>query len=219
MEPFMELSRRERRRLSSGGGPATRTDGGSQGPFLLPDPRARCERRRGDMAFRVLCVLSLSAFAIAIAGDGTAASLSPPSARVRPAAGWIVVRPSRAEQPKLYKSMVVAVTTPDVAAVHPFALFTSLKGLSARGVLLWVTTIGRNRPSFERMPWPPRLASLRVERAWELQPAPNVQQRLEAGVIHDWDLDVRVYFGTQHPDRHLLEEAQAELDRLRLPVA
>jgi hypothetical protein len=171
------------------------------------------------MTFRVLCVLSVCAFAIAIAGAGSAASLSPPSARLRPAAGWVVVRPSKAEQPKLYRSMVVAVTTPDVAAVRPFALFTSLKRLSARGVLVWVTTIGRNRPSFERMRWPPRLASFRVERGWELQPAPNVQQRLEFGVIHGWDMDVRVYFATQHPGRKLLEEAQAELDRLLVPVS
>ena len=67
------------------------------------------------------------------------------------------------------------------------------------------------------MAWPPRLSSLRVHRGGEGQPAPNVQQRLRFGSVRGWDLDVRVYFGTQHPGRRLLGLAGAELRRLRLP--
>jgi hypothetical protein len=169
------------------------------------------------MSSRTTLVLTLSAFAIAIGGGTSPASLASPSARLRAASGWVVVKPTKAEQPNLYKSMVVAVTAPDVVAVHPFALFTSLTHLTARGILIWVTTVGRNRPRFGEMHWPPRLTDFRVERAWELQPARNIQQRLEAGVVHGWDIDVRAYFATQHPNQKLLEEAQAELDRLLLP--
>ena len=81
------------------------------------------------------------------------------------------------------------------------------------------TTIGRHRPSFHfaRARFPLRLSSFRVDHGWENQPAANIQQRLRAVTVGGWDLDVRVYFATQHPDRKLLAEAQAELDRLRLP--
>jgi hypothetical protein len=65
--------------------------------------------------------------------------------------------------------------------------------------------------------WPLRLSSFRVDHGWEGQPAANVQQRLRWVVVHGWHLDVRVYFGTQHPSKRLLAKAQAELDRLRLP--
>ena len=113
--------------------------------------------------------------------------------------------------------MVVGVTTRDAAAAHPFAVFTSLTRLSKHGILIWALTIGRNRPTFAPMAWPPRLSSFRVDHGWEGQPAANVQQRLKWGVINGWDMDVRVYFATQHPDRQMLREAQAELDRLVLP--
>jgi hypothetical protein len=78
-------------------------------------------------------------------------------------------------------------------------------------------TIGRNRPTFTPVKWPPRLASFRVDHAWEGQPAANVEQRLTWGEVDGWDLDVRVYFATQHPDHDLFEAAQAELSRLHLP--
>ncbi len=114
--------------------------------------------------------------------------------------------------------MIVAVTLDDAAAAQPFAPFTSLTRLSTRGILIWATTIGRNRPTFTRMQRPPRLASFRVDYGWEGQPVANVQQRLKWGVINGWDMDVRVYFGTQHPDAQLLRRAQAQLDRLILPT-
>jgi hypothetical protein len=119
--------------------------------------------------------------------------------------------------PSFDTSMVVAVTADDARAVRPFALFASMKRLSRRGVLVWASTVGRGRAGFRPMAWPPRLASFRVDRGWEGQPAANVQQRLRFGRVGDWDLDVRVYFGTQHPGRILLAKAQAELRRLRLP--
>jgi hypothetical protein len=50
-----------------------------------------------------------------------------------------------------------------------------------------------------------------------MQPHTRIQQRLRFVVVRDWHLDVRVYFGTQNPDRKLLDDAQAELNRLLLP--
>jgi hypothetical protein len=113
--------------------------------------------------------------------------------------------------------MVVAVTARDAAVIHPFALFGSLRRLSRSGILVWAVTIGRGRHGFARRRWPPRLASFRVERGWEGQPASSVQQRVWLGAVHGWDMDVRVYFGTQTPSVRLRAKAQAELLRLRLP--
>lgn len=158
------------------------------------------------------CVLAAGAAAASSARDAT-----PPAPRFHAAAGWLIVKPTRAEQPGSWRSMVVAVTTRDVAAAHPFEVFTSLTRLSKNGILIWATTIGRNRPTFTPMQWPPRLSSFRVDHGWEGQPAANVQQRLRWGVVDGWDMDVRVYFATQHPGKKLLREAQAQLDGLTLP--
>lgn len=171
--------------------------------------------RRGAAA--CLCV---AACAVA-AGAATASSArdaTPPAPHFHAAAGWLIVKPTRAEQPGSWRSMVVAVTTRDVAAAHPFEVFTSLTRLSKNGILIWASTIGRNRPTFAPMHWPPRLGSFRVDHGWEGQPAPNVQQRLKWGVIDGWDMDVRVYFGTPHPNEQLLRRAQSQLDRLVLPT-
>lgn len=164
------------------------------------------------IGFLALCLLTATA---ASAAGSRRASM--PAPRLRAAPGWVVVKPTKTEQPGLYASMIVAVTASDLRAVHPFVLFTGFKRLSKRGIIVWVTTIGHDRPTFKPMAWPPLLAGFRVDHGWEGQPAANIQQRLKWGVVHGWDMDVRVYFATQHPDTHLLREAQAELDRLILP--
>ena len=129
-------------------------------------------------------------------------------ATVPPAPGWLVDRVS--------PSFVVATT--EAPVVRPFALFGSFRRLSRDGIVVWVVTIGRNRPNFPaRSQWPPRLPSFRVERGWECQPETRIQQRVWVAAVHGWDLDVRVYFGTQRPPPRLRALAQAELDRLRLP--
>ncbi|HMI98487.1 MAG TPA: hypothetical protein VK488_01500 [Gaiellaceae bacterium] len=61
------------------------------------------------------------------------------------------------------------------------------------------------------------MATFRLDRGWEGQPATNIQQRLRWVAVGGWNLDVRVYFATQHPDEALLRQAQAELDRLVFP--
>jgi len=174
------------------------------------------------MTFRL--ALTLCAFASAVGGTAAAsrsASLAPPPPRFRPAAGWIVRNPTRSEQPDTFASMMIAVTTDDVAVLHPFAPFVGFKRLRPRGIIMWAWTLGRVAtapfPPFPRASWPLRLSSFRIDRGWERQPAPNIQQRLRAVSVRGWNLDVRVYFATQHPDKKLLVEAQAQLDRLLPP--
>jgi hypothetical protein len=174
------------------------------------------------MTFRL--ALTLCAFASGVGGTAAAsrsASHAPPSPQFRPAPGWIVRNPTRSEQPDTFASMMVAVTTDDVSVLHPFAPFVGFKRLRPRGIIIWATTIGGVTtspfPPFPRANWPLRLSAFRIDRGWEGQPAPNIQQRLRAVSVHDWNLDVRVYFATQHPDKKLLAEAQAQLDRLLPP--
>jgi len=174
------------------------------------------------MTFRLAFALALCSFAVGGAAAVTrSASLAPPPPRFQPAAGWIVAKPTRSEQPDTFPSMVIAVTTDDVAVLHPFASFVSLKRLRPRGIIIWATTLGRVAtspfPSFARARWPLRLSAFRLDRGWEGQPAPNIQQRLRAVSIGGWNLEVRLYFATQHPDKKLLAEAQTQLDRLLLP--
>lgn len=112
-----------------------------------------------------------------------------------------------------------AVTAQDAAVVRPVSLFGSFRKLSRDGgILVWVDTAGWGREGFPiAAAWPPRLPSFRVDRGWEGQPAANIQQRVWLRSVHGWDLDIRVFFATQHPSLALKARAQAELNRLRLP--
>jgi hypothetical protein len=164
------------------------------------------------MRLRGLALLAVLAVALGTATAGSSARESR-LARFLPAAGWLVAG-GGAGNP----SLVVAVTASDASAVHPVALFGSLKKLSRNGVFAWVDTVGRERKGFPiASAWPPQLRNFRVEQGWEGQPAANVQQRVWFRSVHGWDLDVRVFFATQHPGTALQAKAQAELDRLRLP--
>ena len=99
------------------------------------------------MAARSRIAACLCVLACALAAGATAApsTLTPPGPHFRPASGWLIVKPTATEQPVSWRSMIVAVTTHDAAAAHPFLVFTSLTRLSKRGILIWAMTIGRNR--------------------------------------------------------------------------
>jgi hypothetical protein len=175
------------------------------------DPFAHQTRNLG-VETRGHVLLAALVVALATASISASAPLSP-LATFRPAHGWLVKR-AGADNP----SLVVAVTRPDASVIRPVALFGSFKKLSSDGVLVWADTIGRGRKGFPpRSAWPPRLGSFRVDHGWEGQPAPNILQRVWVGSVQGWDLDVRVFFATQHPSSALRAKAQAELDRLRLP--
>jgi hypothetical protein len=167
---------------------------------------------------------ALCAFAFALGGNTAASSLAsvaPPAPTFRPATGWVVRAPTRSEQPNTFASMRVAVTAGEASVLRPFAPFVGFKRLRARGIIIWTTTVGSVAsspfPPFPRARWPLRLSGFRLDRGWEGQPAPNIQQRLRAVSVRGWNFEVRIYFGTQNPNEELLNEAQAELDRLTLP--
>jgi hypothetical protein len=138
-------------------------------------------------------------------------------AAIAPAHGWTLLRPGPSQR-DIPKRMVIAVTTPDAASQRPFAIFTSLTRLRPSGILIWAWTFPRGSSThpFPRVSWPLRLSSFRLDRGWEGQPAPNIQQRLLGADVGGWTLDVRVYFATQRPSRALVAKAQAELDRISL---
>jgi hypothetical protein len=177
-----------------------------------------------QMTVRVALALCLCAFAFALGGWTAAsrsASVAPPAPTFRPATGWVVRAPTRSEQPNTFASMRVAVTAGDASVLRPFAPFVGFKRLRARGIIIWTTTIGGVASSpfapFSRARWPLRLSGFRLDRGWEGQPAPNIQQRLRAVSVRGWNIEVRIYFASQNPNKKLLNEAQAELDRLTPP--
>jgi len=168
--------------------------------------------RNLSMGIRGLALLAALAVALATAAVGASVPVSR-LATFRPAPGWLI-EPAGAANP----SLVVAVTASDASVIHPVALFGSFKKLTRSGILVWADTVGRGRRDFPtRSAWPPQLASFRVDHGWEGQPAANVEQRTWVGSVHGWDLDVRVFFATQRPSATLQAQAQAELNRLRLP--
>ena len=107
------------------------------------------------------------------------------------------------------------------AGLGPWGFTDGLQALRRDGVVIWASTSGRGGPdaTFTRSRWPVRLASFRIDRGWEGQPAANIQQRLRWVAVQGWHLDVRVYFGSQHPSESQLASVQAELNRLTLPAS
>jgi hypothetical protein len=64
---------------------------------------------------------------------------------------------------------------------------------------------------------PLQLSDAVIRASWEGQPSADIPEYLlNARVKEQW-VDVRVYFGSQHPNQDLLDAAQAELDRLAIP--
>jgi hypothetical protein len=61
---------------------------------------------------------------------------------------------------------------------------------------------------------PYQLSQFRHDRGWEGQPATNVPQFVLFTSSDKHLLDVRVFFGTQHPSRQQVARAQRELNTL-----
>jgi hypothetical protein len=152
------------------------------------------------------------------AADQRPTSLPPPGIHSNPAWHTVTTGPTNAAQqlpPQLFA--ITARSNPD--ALVPFGVFDGLKKLDASAALIWATTSGKaGHPyTFKHVAWPPRLNDFRVDHGWEGQPLVRIQQRLLDVAVRGWNLDVRVYFGTQRPSKRLLASVQAELNRLTLP--
>ena len=76
---------------------------------------------------------------------------------------------------------------------------------------------GNGSSNFSPATLPLKLSDADVQPGWEGQPNGDAPQYLLWRSANGYDLDVRVFFGTQHPSAGSLEEAQAELDRLEVP--
>jgi hypothetical protein len=154
---------------------------------------------------------------VRITAQATSQPLLPPPG-LRSSAAWLKVTtgPSGFE----LAPQVWAITArTDLRALQPFNLFDGLRHLERNGIVLWATTAGHGGPTTVFSPdrLPLRLSHFRIDHHWEGQPRANVQQRLRWVSVGGWRLDVRVYFGTQTPDRRLLSTAQTEINRLQLP--
>jgi hypothetical protein len=92
----------------------------------------------------------------------------------------------------------------------------TLRDMPARGIVIFASRYlgagSRHVPAPRSMPY--KLSIFRHDQGWEGQPAANVPQYVLFTSLHRHLLDVRVFFGTQHPSRHEVTRAQAELDTL-----
>jgi|SRR5882724_7476931 len=168
-------------------------------------------------------VVSLALMTVCLAGTATAAhqragtTLPPPS--FRPAVGWWTLSTGPTTDGQVAPE-VWAASDRGTDQEALFNLFVGLKRLTSSGIVIWASDIGQGGPTrvFTKTSWPLKLGSFRLDQSWEGQPAANVQQRLRWATVSGWHLDVRVYFGTQHPAKATLAKAQAELNRLTLPA-
>jgi hypothetical protein len=106
------------------------------------------------------------------------------------------------------------------AAFHePAGVFPdrTLAALPPDGILVAAWDYGRaarrDLPPARRLPY--RLVEFRHDRGWEGQPATNVPQYVLFTSLRHHGLDVRVFFGRQHPSGRLHARAQSELATLR----
>jgi hypothetical protein len=173
------------------------------------------------MRGRKLALLFGLVLAVPAAAAGQQPGLLPaPSIRSNPAWYTVTTGPTSVSQ-QLPPQLFAITPKSEADALVPFGVFEGLKRLDAKGALIWATTIGKvGHPfTFRRAAWPPHLRDFRIDRGWEGQPLVRIQQRLLAIAVGVWNLDVRVYFGTQHPGKLLLASVQAELGRLLAPAS
>jgi hypothetical protein len=176
------------------------------------------------MILRLLHLVVLVGLAVAVVVSVAAAAqppspLPPPGIHSNPAWHTVTTGPTSASQhlqPQLFA--ITARANPD--ALIPFGFYDGLKKLDGAAALIVATTISKTgHPfTFRRVFWPPRLIDFRVDHGWKGQPLVRIQQRLLAIAVGGWNLDVRVYFGSQHPSQSLLASVQAELNRLTVPA-
>lgn len=144
--------------------------------------------------------------------------LPPPG--VHSTASWISDSSGPRDPSQALPQLFLVTSAPARPRPHlPLNIFGGLRELAPTGALIWASTASRGHyDHFKYAAWPPRLAAFRTERAWEGQPEGRIQQRLWWSTSRGWSLDVRVYFGTQHPSPALVVAVQSELDRLTLPA-
>ena len=139
--------------------------------------------------------------------------------RFSPAEGWYTnstgLHPATPQTPAATAS-TIPIEEPVVGELP----FETLKRLPKSGVIVWVGA--DPRPPWGHFPagsLPPRLGDADVRAGWEGQTNPNAPEYLILRYVNGFNLEARVYFGTQHPSDEQASRAQEELNRLELPLA
>jgi hypothetical protein len=125
-----------------------------------------------------------------------------------PAQGWNVVQAgtATARRPATAVAANVRLHPSDRPGRIPMATIASLP---AHGVLIHATFTTRGDPTRDALF---RERSLPLQVGWAKQEAPNLY-RLRAGTGGS-NVDARIHFGTAHPTKEMLGEAQLQLGRL-----
>lgn len=185
------------------------------------DPCSCLRRSLITMRLTSFAAVSAAVLAVTVPASSEAQSARPlPPPGVSPNASWVSESSGPTDPSKSIPQLfVVTRGAPRQPRPHlPLSIFGGLRQLAPNAALIWASTTSRGH--FDHFPydaWPPRLAHFRVDHGWEGQPAARIQQRLLWFTSHGWSLDVRVYFGTQHPSTALIMTVQSELNRLTLP--
>jgi hypothetical protein len=170
-------------------------------------------------------VVSLALVTVCLAGAASAAhqraATTLPPLSFRLAVGWWTLSTGPTTTDGNVAPSVWAASDRGFDQEALFNLFVGLKRLTSSGIVIWASDMGKGGPTrvFTKTSWPLKLGSFRLDQSWEGQPAANVQQRLRWVTVAGLHLDVRVYFGTQHPAKATLAKVQAELNRLTLPAS
>jgi hypothetical protein len=198
---------------------------------LMPGALVRRRRRLAIVAAAVLPSIALGALVGALLwpATGAVASSAYPGPMFSPAAGWTTVTASPNDleagwAPLAWATNVALESNP---GSHIFPLADSqLRDLPADGIVVvaWLEAPELvpapehpKDPPFVDRRLPLQLADAEVRPTWEAQPSPDMPEYLILARVKEQWVDVRVYFGRQHPSDDVLRAAQAELDRLDVP--
>jgi Penicillin-insensitive murein endopeptidase len=172
------------------------------------------------VVLRALTPVAAAALLLAGCGESAStsarASLTAPRFAFRAASGW---NTATRVGPGCAAGAAKAATAPIAEGADDFPQKT-VKRLPADGIVIWACANvgGRNgAANFRPAALPLQVSDADVQAAWEGQPNADAPQYLLWRSVNGYDLDVRVFFGTQHPSAERLAEAQAELDRLQAP--
>lgn len=147
--------------------------------------------------------------------------------------GWTVIsKPGRAEALEPGMAWTASVPLPaqdlafwaqsDVIGGNPQE---TLRTLPEDGVVIvaWLPYPGERDQNLEASvparDLPLQVSDADVRSNWEGQVAENVPEYVLWRRVDGWFVDVRLFFGTQHPSKETLALAQEQLDRLALPEA
>jgi hypothetical protein len=187
------------------------------------EPERPTSRRRGAMLTlaAAACVFVGIAIGASITTRGSQAATSDALGFI-PSAGWNVI--STGAIPLSAGPAAVATNGPYQREDVPAGSFPqeTIAHLTPNRIVIFAQARPRGRfanvdAGFPRRKLPLRLSDARILRGWEMQPNTRIPEYRMLAATGKVNLDVRVYFGTQHPSPAILADAQSELARLRVP--